>query len=582
MAMLSEGVESPWAGGDGRAEAALSAVLECLSGRELARAGAVCRAWRRAAAEPRLWRRRLHAECSATPHNIRACALHYASVSDRNWEDEINKTDEEFPEWSWRDEYVRAVAGWRHVYSLRPLDASEADGGGGGGGGDAQPGRSTAVGPTLLHAALSHEGDALAVTAEDASISIFIRRETASAWKLLWHASLVRRGWRAASRVEWAPAGAGAGAGAGEGERLLVAGPLALVERWEVLVLQLAGRGGEGGACVLARAGAAAGAGGCWASRDAFLSLELRLLAPHRAVTTVWLNSATQEEESEYTGVASPVLRVYNEAQSHISHVIVVEAPAESDVTEHRPHGVDEQFLRSVLDEPRASTSTTTRRLVVAACGRAGGPPGRATALGCWPLRALTLPRLCALAGGGLAERVARRRHAPRVDEPDPPVPSEDEVRALCSPPAALCPLQARVLGLAPHPNGRCVWAVEEGGRVVCAALPALIVLRVLSACDAPPSTLRPYYVHPAFSSEFIVSPLGDDGGSLCVWSTRSGAWCTAPPPAHVPAPCALLPPPLPARTPAHARSQQPAQLLVLAGDAILVWESCSTSQNLY
>ncbi|KAI5634724.1 hypothetical protein NE865_12579 [Phthorimaea operculella] len=500
MAMLSEGCESAWAGSDGRAAAALSAVFE-------------------------LWRRRLQAECAATPHSLRACALYYASENDRNSEEEINTIDKEFFEWSWRDEYVRAAASWRHVYSVTPFDAPAVDGGGGGGGegGNTEPEKRTTVGPTLLHAALSPRGDALAVTAEDASISIFTQKEPACTWTLLWHASLVRRGWRAASRVEWAPAGAGAGAS--DGERLLVAGPLALVERWEVLVLQLE-RGARGGAVVLARAGAAAGAAGCWASRDAFLSLELRLLAPHRAVTTVWLNSATQEEESEFTGVASPVLRVYNEAQAHISHVIAVEAPTDSDFTEHGPSGADEQFIRTVLEEPCSRGGTATQRLLVAACGRAGGPMGRATALGCWRLRALTLPRLCALAaGGGLAERVARRRHAPRVDEPDPPVPTEDEVRALCSPPAALCPLQARVLGLAPHPNGR---------------------------------------------------PLGDDAGSLCVWSLRSGARCT-PPPTRAPAPCALLPP-SPSRAPAVAR--RPAQLLVLAGDAIHVWESCATPQN--
>lgn len=34
--------------------------------------------------------------------------------------------------------------------------------------------------------------------------------------------------------------------------------------------------------------------GGCWAGPAAFLSLSLRLLAPARAVTTVWLNAADQ------------------------------------------------------------------------------------------------------------------------------------------------------------------------------------------------------------------------------------------------------------------------------------------------
>lgn len=90
--------------------------------------------------------------------------------------------------------------------------------------------------------------------------------------------------------------------------------------------------------------------------------------------------------------------------------------------------------------------------LLLAACGEAGGPRGRCTALGAWRLPATAPPPLRASAGGELRERAARRRlerprpppHAP----PDAP-PGEDELRALCTPPSALCSLGERVLGIA-------------------------------------------------------------------------------------------------------------------------------------
>lgn len=54
-----ERCESPWASAGGLTAAALREVFAWLGGAELARAGAVCRAWRAAAAEPALWRRLL-------------------------------------------------------------------------------------------------------------------------------------------------------------------------------------------------------------------------------------------------------------------------------------------------------------------------------------------------------------------------------------------------------------------------------------------------------------------------------------------------------------------------------------------
>ncbi|CAH2228355.1 jg21853, partial [Pararge aegeria aegeria] len=62
-------------------------------------------------------------------------------------------------------------------------------------------------------------------------------------------------------------------------------------------------------------AGAVAG----WVDDATFLSLQLHLLAPGQACTTVWLNAASQETQSEHAGVTSPLLRIYNEAAAHIS-----------------------------------------------------------------------------------------------------------------------------------------------------------------------------------------------------------------------------------------------------------------------
>lgn len=105
--------------------------------------------------------------------------------------------------------------------------------------------------------------------------------------------NLQARGWTVAERSEWAR----------DGTRLLVAGRRALLDRdaWELLVLAAPAPREGAQWSVGARARASGGAAGCWADAagEAFLSLELRLLAPGLSATTVWLNAATQ--------VATPV-----------------------------------------------------------------------------------------------------------------------------------------------------------------------------------------------------------------------------------------------------------------------------------
>lgn len=82
----------------------------------------------------------------------------------------------------------------------------------------------------------------------------------------------------------------------------------------------------------------------------------------------------------------------------------------------------------------------------------AGGPRGQAQALLAWELPALELPALWV--DDVLEQRVRARRSRPRAPdvEPDAAV-AEDDVRALCTAPAAACRLRARVLGLVLHPR---------------------------------------------------------------------------------------------------------------------------------
>lgn len=161
-------------------------------------------------------------------------------------------------------------------------------------------------GVSLLHADLAPRRDALALSADDASVAVW--RCERGTWCEFWRAELRPRGWATVARVLWARTGL----------RLLLAGPRVFVDDWELIVLQLDGMGSLAsdstqtivrilitkyrfiaedyrGGCVLSRVRCSAGAAGCWADAgDTFLSLELRLVAPGIACTSVWLNAATQ------------------------------------------------------------------------------------------------------------------------------------------------------------------------------------------------------------------------------------------------------------------------------------------------
>ncbi|KAJ0172016.1 hypothetical protein K1T71_011989 [Dendrolimus kikuchii] len=460
-----------WQGRHQLSRVALELVFAWLSGAELARAGAVCRAWRRVAAAPSLWRHLLAAQAPLS--RTAQLAL--------------------LREVGWRQLYVEAMAGWEAVGHLQP--SSEG----------------------LLHAALSPCGKRLALLSSDAAVSIWELCGTGQ-WEERWSAGLGGRGWASAERGEWA------------GTRLLVAGKRALAQHdaWELLVL----------------ARASGGAAGCWAGAagDAFLSFELRSLAPTLAATTVWLNAATQETHSEYAGVTTPLLRIFNEG-GHLLRALVAEVPAEESC------GDGEDYLRATRT---VRSGATQMRVLVGAWGRPGSG-----AVGLWALVERRPPPLLASAGGDLSARLRRwraAREAPPLPERDP---SEAEVRALCTPPDAACPLPARPTGLAVHPNGRCVWACWTGGGGACLSLPALAPLRALARCDAPSAGLE-HYAQPAASRAFFA------GRAPAALRLRG------------PALAALLPPrPPPSAFEADA-------LLVLTPDSVHVWRSRATLQPFF
>lgn len=90
--------------------------------------------------------------------------------------------------------------------------------------------------------------------------------------------------------------------------------------------------------------------------------------------------------------------------------------------------------------------------MLIAAGGVAGGRRGEAQALLAWELPALQLPALCV--DDALEQRVRARRGRPRAPDVAPAAAvAEDDVRALCTAPAAACRLRARVLGLVLHPG---------------------------------------------------------------------------------------------------------------------------------
>ncbi|XP_047041494.1 F-box/WD repeat-containing protein 5-like [Helicoverpa zea] len=396
---------SVWQSEEQRCGVVLREVFAWLEGRELAQAGAACRAWRRAAAAPALWRRLLVAPPGTRTH---ACALITQACVITVWVyTQLDSTGniQRLPAGvSWRQEYVRAHAGWRAGPRHR-------------------------AGAPLLHAALAPGGALLALAAADATLLLWAAR--AGAWAEAGRADLRARGWATVARSQWATAG-----------RLLLTGSLSLVSDWELLVLHVDDDGGCG--TVYSRVRCSAGAAGCWAdpAGEAFLSFELHRLGAGIYCTTVWLNAATQETESEYAGVTSPLLRIFNEEGAHLTHALVVQSAEPLSVGEPAAEPAAEAdgraaYLRAIA--PRAADELQARVLVAGAGCR----------LGAWPVRAPRPPPLQASAGGGLAERVRRQRERRAAPEPDAPEPDEAAVRAGCTPPARLARLHAPLVGLA-------------------------------------------------------------------------------------------------------------------------------------
>ncbi|CAB3231595.1 unnamed protein product [Arctia plantaginis] len=486
--------ESEWQNETRLCGVVLREVFPWLSGADLARAGATCRAWRRAACDPPLWRQLL--------------------LRDGYLPNLLQKPPPDMETVSWREEYVTACAGWKlekqHVVA--------------------------AGGVSLLHAALAPSHDTLALSTDDASLIVW--RCEHGEWCELWRSELRSRGWASLARVLWARIG----------NRLLLTGPRVLIDDWELMVLQLDEdyRGG----CVLSRVRCSAGAAGCWADAgDTFLSLELRVLAPGIACTTVWLNAATQETQSEYAGVRSPLLRIFNEGGAHITHALV------------------------------ANTEPDGRRTLIT---------GSARGLGAWPVVEPRPQPLLAGAPGELAERVQRRRARRGSPEEPAPAPDEASVRAACAPPDRECPLAAPLIGLVLHDSGRWVCAVCSDGSVTFVCTRTLAILR---ECRAPAAGAGPaaaaafgpqHYVQPAVSAYYAASPAGGYSPRVWTWSLRSGArqcvGCAGGGAGGAgggagqrgAAVCALLP-----RAPA-AR----AALLTLAADTLYVWRSRATLQS--
>ncbi|XP_039764538.1 uncharacterized protein LOC120637020 [Pararge aegeria] len=485
-------------------------------------------------------------------------------------QDTIDKIILSEPQWSWRAEWRRAAAGWRRAATLHARGAAE---------------------PALRCAALHGAGRCVALLDECALLTVFeLGPGAGAAWRVRCSFAASAE-WRDVAHAQWAPA---------PRHVLLLAAPLALAERHEILVV---GFDEHWRHRVLCRcAGAVAG----WVDDATFLSLQLHLLAPGQACTTVWLNAASQETQSEHAGVTSPLLRIYNEAAAHISHILVVDVPQDepapatvaseaddaADVAGGagepgpayycalRPVGTAYAHLHCCLSSAaRILNLITTRsfiwresgrraewalilavsqargaaaRWLLAAGGAAGARRGAATALLAWPLaRALPLPPL--RAAEPLAERVRRRAQAPAPA--DAPRPAEADVRALCSPPGAACALGQQILGLALHPGRRSVWAATAGA-ACCVSLPALrLVLRLPLAGGA---ALPPHSVAPGVDERYFVTPAGGGAARLCAWALRGALPARAPAlPGAAPALAALLLP------------SCPAALLVLTADAL-------------
>ncbi|XP_046961944.1 uncharacterized protein LOC124531406 isoform X1 [Vanessa cardui] len=482
----------PFWQGAGEYEACTAVVLECvfarLPARELWRCGGVCRAWRRAAGDSCLWRHLLLP--TATPHTLRALEAAQSA--------EERKGDA----WSWRKEYALETARWERCGRLQARGASSVP---------------------LLCAALHDNDRYLALVDEDAHVTIWehirskVDTSIESEWTVRWN-GVVSPEWRGVALAQWAP----------RSTRLLLAGRLTLVDRYEMIVVHF---DEEWCSRIVCRSASGPGGAGCWVDDDTFLSLRLRLLAPGRGCTTLWLNAATQEIYSEYAGVTTPLLRIYNEAAAHISHILVAEVPSE-EITYLETETNDRSDQAS--SEPRAPYYAALRprkftegknkqRILIGAGGVAGSARGKAQALLMWPLPSLEMPVLWV--GDHLAQRVQQHRNRARAPEPAPDgEPDEDAVRALCSPPAATRCLRAQIFGLVLHPRGGCVWATTEAG-VWCVSLPALRPLLWLPRAATAPNVaeLPAHYLLPCVDDDYFVTPAGFGSGRVGLWAVRSG-----------------------------------------------------------
>lgn len=160
--------------------------------------------------------------------------------------------------------------------------------------------------------------------------------------------------------------------------------------------------------------------------------------------------------------------------------------------------GEEEAYVRAT----RSARGHVQIRVLVAAWGR-----GRCGAMGAWVLTERRPPPLFAAAGGDLRTRMRRRAEARDAPPPDRD-PTEAEVRALCTPPDAVCRLPAPPSGIAVHPNGRCVWACWPGGGGACLSLPTLTPLRVLGPAGpvGDPVAAVDHYVQPTASYTFFAA----------------------------------------------------------------------------
>ncbi|XP_030029387.1 uncharacterized protein LOC115446750 isoform X1 [Manduca sexta] len=520
------GDEALWQSEQARCGVVLREVFLWLPGASLARAGATCRAWRRAAAEPALWRRLVLRTASPRAH------------------DTLLATTENY---EWREEFVCAHAQWKLTRTIP----------------------ATAGGATLIHGALAPRDPWLALAADDASVTVWARG-VGSTWRERWrHELREARGWASAARVLWAESG----------RRLLVAGPRALADvssSWELLVLQF---DDECHGREISRTRCSAGAAGCWAGPggECYLALQTSVLAPGVACTAVWLNTATQETQSEYAGVTARLLRVYNEDGANILLARVLELPWS--VLDAPPAGDDAAYYRATRVRTDNDDAPPTKNkqegewshLRVLVLGWDSGRVGSGGRVCAWSLGAPQPPPVQATAAGSLRARYLAHRERMRAPPPDPPPPAEADVRALCTAPEAECTLPAPPLGLVAHPGGRCVWVNTADGQVWCMSVPALVPLRSL-----PPPLPRPagpapalYYAEPSATHHHVAAPAGALSGSACVWATLGDACAVLDARPAAPAAAALLLP------------GWPLSALILAGDAFHVWRSRATPQSL-